>query len=322
MTSPPPIPLLLRPPRLRKGDLIGVVAPSSPQRDDARLQAGIAYLESQGYEVKLGENLWQRYGYLAGTDEERAADLNAMIRDPRVRMIIGGRGGYGATRILRRIDYRALRRDPKIVVGFSDLTALNCALLAKSRLVSFSGAMPGVDFWNSGAVDPFAEESFWRSITSPKALGTVGQPVEHAITRLQRGRAEGWLLPGNLTLLASLVGTPWLPRTDGALLMIEEIGEEAYRVDRLLSQLDNAGHLRRVAGLALGAFTGTKPTRVSVDPLPLDDVFAEYIRRANVPAIGGLLYGHIPTKLTLPVGVRAVIDASRGVLRLLESGVV
>jgi muramoyltetrapeptide carboxypeptidase len=314
-------PAFARPPRLRKGDVIGIVAPSSPQRDDERLRSGIRYFESLGYRVMCGESLWKRHGYLAGTDDERAADLNAMIRDPRVRMIIAGRGGYGMTRIIDRVDYRALRRSPKIVVGFSDLTALNCAILVKSRLMSFSGAMPGVDFWNAGKIDPFTEEIFWRAVTSARALGTIRQPEEDPIAPLARGSAEGWLLAGNLTLLASIQGTPWMPRPDGALLLTEEIGEETYRVDRLMAQLYNAGVMHRIAGLALGAFTDAKPTRVSVDPLPMEEVFAEYVRRAAVPAVGGLLYGHITTKLTLPVGARARIDGTRGAMRVLESGV-
>lgn len=309
------------PPRLRKGDAIGVIAPSSPQRDDERLRAGIRYFESLGYPVVCGEHLWKRHGYLAGTDDERTDDLNAMIRDPHIRMIIAGRGGYGVTRILDRIDYGTLKRNPKIIVGFSDVTALNCALLVKSRLVSFSGAMPGVDFWNTGNIDPFAEEWFWRCVTSPRPLGRIRQPEEYPITGLAPGTAEGALLAGNLTLLASITGTPYLPKPSGTILLIEEIGEEAYRVDRLLAQLHNAGVLKKIAGLAFGAFTGTKPTRVSVDPLPMEEVFAEYVHRAGVPAVGGILYGHITTKLTLPLGLRTRIDGKRGTMQVLEGGV-
>lgn len=298
-----------------------MVAPSSPQRDDERLRSGIRYFESLGYSVRCGEHLWKRHGYLAGTDDERVADLNDMIRDPKVRMIIAGRGGYGVTRILERIDYRALRRDPKIIVGFSDLTALNCAILVKCGMMSFSGAMAGVDFWDTGNLDPLAEETFWRAITSTRPLGTIRQPEESPIEGLAKGSAEGWLLAGNLTLLATITGTPYMPKSNGAILLIEEIGEEAYRVDRLLSQLWNAGTLRSINGLAFGAFTGTRPTRVSVDPLPLEEVLGEYVRRANVPSIGGLLYGHIKKKLTLPIGARVRIDGTRGTMRVLEGGV-
>lgn len=311
----------IRPPRLRKGDLIGIVAPSSPQRDDDRLRRGIHYFESLGYRVRLGEHLWKRHGYLAGTDDERVADLNAMLNDPAVRMVVAGRGGYGMTRILDRVDYRAMRRDPKIIVGFSDVTALNCAALRRARLVTFSGAMPGVDF-GGATIDEFAEEHFWRVVTSARAFGSLPSPADSTMSSIARGRAEGWLLAGNLTLLAVLCGTPFIPKANGAVLLVEEIGEESYRVDRLLSQLSNAGVLSDLAGLAFGAFTDADPRRVSVEPLPIEEVFADYARRAAVPTITGVAYGHIPRKLTLPLGVRTVIDGSRSLMRITEPCVV
>jgi len=312
---------MLRPPRLRKGQTIGIVAPSSPQCDDERLRAGIRYFESLGYRTRQGEHLWKRYGYLAGTDDERVADLNAMIRDPEVRMIVAGRGGYGVTRILDRVDYRALRRDPKIIVGFSDLTALACAVFARAGLVTFSGAMAGVDFWNAEQIDALAEETFWKSVTSQRPLGALSPDPACEHRRLRRGVAEGPLLCGNLTMLASIAGTPYLPKLREPVVLIEEIGEEAYRVDRLLSQLWNCGLLKGASGIALGAFTNAKPTRVSVEPLPMEEVFAEYVLRAGVPAVAGVPYGHIPRKATVPFGVRARVDGSRGVLRILEGGV-
>lgn len=312
---------MLRPPRLRKGATIGFVAPSSPQRDDERLRSGIRYFESLGYGVKLGENLWKRYGYLAGTDEERASDLNAMIRDPEVKMIIAGRGGYGVTRILHMIDYRALKRNPKIIVGFSDVTALTCALFVKTGLVTFSGAMAGVDFWNHDAIDPLAEETFWRSVTSVRPLGGLSPDPSCETRTLRRGSAEGPLLCGNLTMLASIIGTPYFPKMRSPVLLIEEIGEEAYRVDRLLSQMWNSGVLAGASALAFGAFTNAKPTRVSVEPLPMEEVFAEYVRRSDIPTVAGVPYGHIPRKATVPFGVRARVDGARGVLRVLEAGV-
>ena len=297
-----------------------MVAPSSPQRDDQRLRDGVAYLRRRGYDVVEGSNLWKRYGYLAGSDQERADDLNAALADSAVRMVIGSRGGFGMTRILDRIRYDSAAADPKIVVGFSDLTALNCALLSRARLVSFSGALPGVDFWKD-MIDQFAEESFWRILTDPEPIGPVVQPPDQPLTCIQPGTAEGYLVPANLTLLASIVGTPWFPPLDGAILVIEEIGEEAYRVDRLLAQLWNAGALSNLAGLVFGAFTGAAPKRISVDPLPIEEVFAEYARRVARPTVQGLLYGHIATKLTLPLGVRARLDANAGSLEIIDSAV-
>lgn len=307
----------LLPTALRTGDTVGIIAPSSPQRDDERLRAGIRWLQRQGYEVREGKHLWERYGYLAGRDEERADDLNAMLRDPDIRMIIAGRGGYGATRILDMIDYEALRNDPKILVGFSDVTAINLALLAQVGLVSFSGAMPGVDMWEEEP-DDFMVRSFLGAIGNPEPMGELLPPEGESVVGMHPGTAEGRLIPANLTLLATLCGTPYMPDMNGAILLIEEIGEEAYRVDRLLSQLWNSGMLGQLAGLAFGAFTGTEHKRISVDPLPMEEVFAEYIRRANVPTVSGIPYGHIGRKLTLPVGVTARIDGSAGTLTITE----
>lgn len=314
----------IRPPALSPGDVIGVIAPSSPQRDDERLRSGISFLQESGYEVREGAHLWKRYGYLAGSDEERINDLNRMIADPDVRMIVAGRGGYGATRILRRIDYDGLRRDPKIVLGFSDVTALNLAILAKSSLVTFSGAMPGVDLWKGEQNDPFAVGEMWRMLTDPEPRGEL--PVPDGTpppTSIRQGEAEGMLIPANLTLLASLCGSRWLPDFTGAILLLEEIGEEVYRLDRLFSQLENAGILDAISGLAYGQFTGTEPRRISIDPLGLDEVLGEYAERAVVPTIAGIPYGHVDRKLTLPVGVNARLRSTPqgSALTLVGSGV-
>lgn len=314
---PPPV----SPRRLLPGETIGVFAPSSPQRDDDRLRSGIAYLRTQGYNVVEGDHLWDRNGYLAGTDAARARDLNSMLANPEVRMIVAARGGYGATRILPMIDYAALQRDPKIVVGFSDVTAITLAFLARANVVTFSGAMPGVDFWMSNGPDPFAESAFWQSVTSPLAAGRLRTADGGAFAPLYAGVAVGRLIAANLTLLCALIGTPYIPDLAGSILLIEEIGEEAYRVDRLLCQLSNAGILDKVGGIALGAFTGTEPTRVSVDSLPIEDVFQHYLNRAGVPAIGNVPYGHIAGKLTIPVGAMVELDGSAGQLVVVQSGV-
>lgn len=268
-----------------------------------------------------GDHLWDRNGYLAGTDVARAHDLNSMLANPEIRMIVAARGGYGATRILPMIDYAALQRDPKIVVGFSDVTAINLAFLARANVVTFSGAMPGVDFWMSKGPDPFAESAFWQSVTSSLAAGQLRTTDGGAFAPLYAGVAVGQLIAANLTLLCTLIGTPYIPDLAGSILLIEEIGEEAYRVDRLLCQLSNAGILEKVGGIALGAFTGTEPTRVSVDSLPIGDVFQHYLNRAGVPAIGNVPYGHIAGKLTVPVGAMVELDGTTGQLVIVQSGV-
>ena len=248
-----------------------------------------------------------------------------MIADPDVRMIVAGRGGYGATRILRRVDYEGLRRDPKILLGFSDVTALNLAVLARSSLVTFSGAMPGVDLWKGEENDAFAVEEMWRMITSTEPRGPIPVPKgSPPLSGIRSDEAEGRLIPANLTLVAALCGSRWLPDFTGAILLLEEIGEEVYRLDRLLSQLENAGILGSIAGLAYGQFTGTEPRRISIEPLELDDVLHDYADRAGVPAVAGVPYGHVEKKLTLPVGAMARLHSSskRSALTLLDAGVV
>ena len=311
------------PPRLEPGDLIGVIAPSSPQRDDARLRAGIEFLRDAGYRVREGEHLWDRHGYLAGNDHDRVSDLNGMLRDPEVRMITAGRGGYGATRILADVDYEAARLNRPMIVGFSDVTALNLAFLSRSGLVSFSGVMPGVDLWQGDGNDTFGMEQFRNAISGLSVPWEVPSPEGVEPPRMIRpGIVTGRLIPVNLTLLVTLCGTPYLPDLDGSILLIEEIGEEVYRIDRLFSQLRNAGVLDVIGGLAFGRFTGTEPKRISIDPLGLDEVLGHYAEVADVPTITGVAYGHVPQKLTLPVGVECRLEATekRSTLTLLESG--
>ena len=300
----------LRP--LVEGDTIGVVAPSSPQRDDRRLLDGMQFLRERGFRVVEGEHLWDRHGYLAGSDAARTSDLNSMLRDPTVRMVVAGRGGYGATRILDEVDYDAARATGTILLGFSDVTALNLALLAKAGLPSFSGVMPGVDLWRGEENDKFAVAEFLAAVTGARPGGKLTLPeTTPPLISLVEGEATGRLIPVNLTLFAALCGSPFLPDMNGALLLLEEIGEEVYRVDRLLSQLLNAGILHQIGGLLYGAFTGTDPRRISVDPLELDEILLHYARVANVPTIAGLPYGHVSTKMTLPMGVMTRMVSQR-----------
>ena len=182
---------VLKPQRLQKGDLIGVISPASAPSSTEKIEKGVRYLESLGYRTRVGKHAATVHGYLAGTDEERAADLNEMLNDRSVRAIIAVRGGYGTPRLLRLVDYRAAKRDPKIIVGYSDLTALQLALFRKTGLVTFSGPMVGVEMWEK--IDPFTEEQFWRIMTSLAKIGTLTNPLEEPATALRPGRATGRL---------------------------------------------------------------------------------------------------------------------------------
>lgn len=306
------------PQRLRPGDLIALVAPASPARSSQQIQQAVLYLEKLGYRVILGRHVEARHGFSAGTDEQRAEDLNAMFRHPEVRAIFALRGGNGCCRLLPRVDYRAARARPKILVGYSDITFLQLALWRRSGLVTFSGPMPAVEFWKSP--DPFTEEAFWSMLTSAARQRRLPSPPDEAPQTLRRGRAEGRLLGGCFSLVMSTLATPYQPRFDGALLFLEDVREELHRIHRMLTHLDNAGILRRLAGLILGRFTEANP-EPKEPHMSLPEIYAETLAEFSAPAIANLAYGHIPRKLTLPQGVRARLDATRGELTLLESPV-
>lgn len=311
---------ILKPRRLRRGDVIGLVAPASPPRDRNRIEGGVRYLERMGYRVKLGRHIEARFGYLAGRDEERAADLNAMLRDPEVRAIFALRGGYGTPRLLPHVDYGAFRRDPKILVGYSDITALQLAVFRRAGVVTFSGPMPGADFWQKP--DPFTEEQFWRMVTSTRPIGRLPKGPGEALIVRRGGRVEGFLLGGNLALLTSNLGTRYSPAYRGSLLVLEDVGEHLHRVDRMFAQLRNAGVLRDVAGLVVGHFTECRPVAPAEPHLSLGEILAQVAEWVDGPMVEGLSYGHIPRKLTLPWGVSARLDAVRGRLDILEGAVI
>jgi len=309
---------LVKPPRLRRGAVLGLIAPGSTPKPE-RVERGVRYFERLGYRVKLGQHVAKTHGAYAGTDAERLADLNAMLRDPQVDAIFALRGGYGCQRLLPGVDYAAARRAPKILVGYSDLTALQLALLRRAGLVTFSGPMPAVEF--AQGVDPFTEEAFWAMLTSAAKTRRLPRPADDPPTCRQPGVAEGPLLGGCFSLLMTNLGTPFCPDLRHALLFLEDVHEESPRLDRLFTQLRNLGLLQQLAGLLLGRFTErTKPGEKETHlpwPVLLDEVLAEL----HAPCLENFAYGHVPRRLTVPLGVRARLDAKRGQVTLLESPV-
>ena len=311
---------VLKPRKLRKRDIIGLVAPASPPSDPEKIDRGVRYLESIGYRVKVGKHARNVYGYLAGTDEQRAEDVNAMFRDSSVKAIFVVRGGYGLHRILHQLDYRSIARNPKIVVGYSDLTALQLALWRKIGLVTFSGPMVAVEMYEG--MEPFTEEHFWTVLTSTTKLGTLPAPAGESIRSMRSGKATGTLLGGNLSVLCALTGTPFCPTWKQALLVLEEVGEEPYRIDRMLMHLLHAKVLSSVKGLAFGRFIDCQPQDASKPHLTVEQVLDHVTRDLNFPVVANLAYGHLPRKVTLPWGLRARIDGDRGRIEILESAVV
>ncbi len=310
---------MIKPPRLQKGDVIGLIAPASTPSSPEKIEKSTLYLEGLGYRVKVGKHVLDEVGYLAGRDPDRAHDLNMMLRDRAVRAIIAIRGGYGTPRILRDVDYRAVKRDPKIIVGYSDLTSLQLALLRKTGLITFSGPMAGVEMWNT--IDPYTEEHFWRVVTSPARIGPLVNPKGEPLRGHGTAKASGRLTGGNLSLLMSNHGTPYAAEYRKAVLVVEDVDEAPHRVDRMFAQLRNAGVFKQISALVLGCFSDCHPPDPSKPHLTIDQVLAGVIESSPVPVLSNLQYGHIPRKLTLPLGISVRINASTGTLEISEAAV-
>lgn len=309
------MPRPLRPPRLRPGDTVALLSPASPPVPGTRLDRARRELEALGLRVRIGRSAGRRRGYLAGSDEERAADLSAAFLDPAIRGIFATRGGYGCSRLLEHFDPELARRHPKAVVGYSDLTTLHLALQG-AGLVSFWGPMPGT----TAGLDPFSRRGLVRALMSDRPLGPV--PNRRGAETVRAGRAEGPLTGGTLTLLATSLGTPYAVATAGRIVFLEDVGEEPYRVDRLLTQLLAAGRLRDAAGIALGGFTGGGPrTFPPSRSLSLREVWTDRLRPLGIPVFAGLAVGHLRGQATLPYGVWARLEAGLHRLTLLEPGV-
>jgi muramoyltetrapeptide carboxypeptidase len=312
-----------RPPKLAPGARVAIIAPAAPCLELDDFTRAEELCRALGYEPVPGRHLRRRDGYLAGTDEERAADVNDALRNDRIDAIWCVRGGYGLTRILDRLDYDAARRRPRAIIGFSDVTALLNAMTRVAGIVTFHGPTA------RAPMPPFSRWHFDRVLTVPTAAGQLGRlpppadvlvPTEHRIVPLAPGVAEGPLWGGNLTLLQCLIGTPWFPDLDGALLFLEDVGEPLYRVDRMLAHLRAVGALRRLAGVVVGRFTEMK-REMGDGAFGFDEVLLQYLAPLRIPVALGFPVGHVADQWTLPLGVRARLDAAAGELSLLEPAV-
>ena len=303
--------------RLKKGDTIGLVAPSGAVRTAGALERAAAEIERMGYRVRLGESCGQVYGYLSGSDAVRARDINAMFLDDAVDAIVCVRGGYGTTRILDRLDYAAIAAHPKIFMGFSDITALHIAMLEKAGLATFHGPMATAD-WDDGAIHPFFRASMERALCDEAPMGALENAPGYPERRtLAPGQAEGPLVGGNLMLITSLLGTPYELDTRGRILFIEEIGEHTYCIDRMLTQLRLAGKLDDCAGVVFGDFKNC-PIEYPEFGLSIEQIIRDIVVPCGKPVLTGLQAGHCTPKLTLPLGARCRLDADARTLTVLE----
>jgi len=309
----------LKPKPIERRATIGVVSPASRPLDDEQYYQGIDYLKNLGYNIIESEHVLDQYGYLAGNDENRAQDINLMFRDPQVDAIICSRGGYGTPRILERLDYETIQKNPKIFVGYSDITSLSLAIWQKTGLITFSGPMVAVEMGKG--IDPFTEDNFWEIISQTNPIGKLTNPENDPIQIVKPGKAKGRLLGGCLSLINVVLGTPFCPDFNGAILFIEDVEEEPYRIDRYLAQLKMAGILDVISGLVLGKFVDCVPGELEKPYLELDQIFHDYFADLNIPVIANFAYGHIPVKHTLPIGIEAELDTDQGGLILIEGAV-
>ncbi|GKX31802.1 muramoyltetrapeptide carboxypeptidase [Vallitalea longa] len=300
--------IINRPQKLVEGDIIGVIAPGSPTTMD-KVNKAKNSLEELGFEVKLGESCYEKDTYLAGDDNLRANDVNEMFLDDNVKGIICLRGGYGTSRILNLINYRAIKKHPKVFVGYSDITALHIAFNQLSNMVTYHGPMAG-DMLEG--MDEFTKKSFFYSIQAENEI-CINNPKSSNIECLCPGVAKGKIIGGNLSLIISTLGTPYEINTKGKILFIEEVRERPYVIDRLLMQLKHAKKFQDAKGIILGDFKDCVP-KENEDSKSLEEVFNEIIKPLNKPTIYKLKAGHCNPMVTLPFGLNSYMDADRGVL--------
>ena len=305
---------------LRAGDRIGLIAPSGGLKAPERAEAAVAMLESLGFRVKEGASCRASYGYLAGSDWLRASDLNAFFADPEVDGIVCITGGYGTSRILDLVDYQAVARNPKVFVGYSDITGLHLAFARECPFPTFHGPMGISDALLKA--DPFSLEAWRRAITSTEPLGPlVSPPGSPSLEALVGGVARGEIVGGNLSLVAALMGTPWEMDARGKIIFIEDVDEAPYRVDRMLAQLRLAGKFRDCAGVLVGDWNNCvagegKPS------LDIRRVIEDQVAGAGKPTVIGFRAGHCLPTHTIPLGVEARLDAEALAVEILEPALV
>ena len=310
---------LIHPPRLNKGDRVALISPSGPVPTPESVDECAAELQRQGYEVWVGNAAKNKLDYVAGTPAERVADLNHALRDPDIRGIFCTRGGYGAIHLVRELDYEAFKNDPKVFAGFSDITALHGSFLSHSAVTTLHAATFASAFITEGQkLVPEARDAYFKLITTAEPLGSVREAMNWKEPwTLQGGKARGRLIGGNLAVFASLIGTSFCPAPDGGILFLEDVGEEGYKIDRMLMQLITSGYLDRVEGIVLGQFTNSDPSVEGRDKV--DTVIPRVLEEVNKPILANFPIGHVPINVPLPIGLEAELDADGGDLIVTEA---
>lgn len=314
----------LKPARLQRGDGVGLISPASAVFLREDIDVVVDAIRGLGLVPYLAPHLRDRYGYLAGKDVDRASDINRFFADPKIAALIPIRGGWGCSRILPYLDYQLIRKNPKIIVGFSDITALILGIHAQTGLVTFHGPN-GFTSWRTEPTDIFRRVLFAGEMVTfenQKDSDDANRlmQVKNRIQTIHPGKARGRLIGGNLSVLSGIVGSPYVPNLKGAILFLEDVNENVYRIDRLMTHLKLAGLFQHLAGFIFGQCPQCLPD-ADYGSLTLEEVVWDHIQPLGIPAWFGAQIGHIETILTLPIGIEVEIDASLGKIQMLEAAV-
>jgi muramoyltetrapeptide carboxypeptidase len=315
----------LKPARLKPGAVVAIVSPAGAtfEREDVEIVQDA--VRGLGLVPKLSRHLLDRYGYLAGQDKDRAADLNQMFADPEVAAILPIRGGWGCSRMLPYLDYNLIRQNPKIIVGFSDITALTLAIYARTGVITFHGPN-GLTSWKTKQTEYFRRVLFTGEAMTFQNLKDGDDEdrlmqVKNRIKTINPGQARGRLIGGNLSVFSGIVGSTYVPDLKGAILFLEDTNENIYRLDRLMTHLKIAGVFDKLAGFIFGQCPNCAPD-ADYGSLTLEEVIFDHIKPLGIPAWSGAMIGHIEPILTLPIGLEVEIDSRVGTIRMLESAVI
>lgn len=317
-----PLQASVLPPSLKPGDTIALICPAHPLLAKEDLDIATETLNALGFKVRVGKHVTDRYGYLAGKDKDRAADVNEMFSDKAVQGIIAIHGGWGCARILPYLDYDLIKKNPKVLMGYSDITALLNAIYTKTGLVTFHGPVAS-STWNSFTVDSFKKvliDAEKAEFKNPTKITTGLVQTQDRIQTISSGIANGELVGGNLTVLSAMVGSSYLPNFKGKILFLEDIGESIYRIDRMLTHLKLAGILEQISGFIWGKCSDCPPEK-GFGSLTFDDLFNDHIKPLGIPAFSGSMIGHITDKFTIPIGLNVTIDAEKGSITFSSSAV-
>jgi len=316
-------PATIKPKRLAAGDTVALVSPANATFNTVDLEIARESLTALGFKVRNGEHMLERHGNLAGEDKARAEDINKAFADKSVAAVHAIRGGWGSARLLPYLDYDTIRRNPKVVIGYSDITALHLAIHAKTGLITFHGPI-GLGRWDPYSLDYYRRVLFnAEQVTYSNKQGISAErnsltQVEFRTRTITPGKARGRLLGGNLTVLTAILGSPYVPDWEDAILFCEDVGEDLYRVDRMITQLKLAGVLGKIKGFVFGSCSECGPGNGNYGALTLEEIFNDHIKPLGVPAWQGAMIGHAQPQWTLPEGAQVEIDSTAATIRLLE----